>query len=164
MKKKREREMRENEFLFYSFFDFVQYCPKTIVELWQQQDKTNLSRDGLNPAHVPCWQVNKLTLVPGCKHRIGRADIEESKSGIALNAPPPQASYPCGNFSDTSSRKQRLNSRKGTQIKRAARNTDCLIEEPNKTVTKSVSFSIQKWVSANHPCQRLGTHTTFAAV
>ena len=34
---------------------------------------------------------------------IGRADIEESKSDVAMNAwPPPQASYPCGNFSDTS--------------------------------------------------------------
>jgi len=69
---------------------------------YQQEGKTNLSRDGLNPAHVPCWQVNKLTLAPGCERRIGRADIEESKSGIAVNAPPPQASYPCGNFSDTS--------------------------------------------------------------
>ena len=37
---------------------------------------------------------------------IGRADIEESKSDVAMNAwPPPQASYPCGNFSDTSSLK-----------------------------------------------------------
>jgi len=52
--------------------------------------------------------VNKLTLVLRCGHRIGRADIEESKSGIALNAPPPQASYPCGNFSDTSSRKKKV--------------------------------------------------------
>jgi len=50
--------------------------------------------------------VNKLTLAPGCERRIGRADIEESKSGIALNAPPPQASYPCENLSDTSSRKK----------------------------------------------------------
>ena len=33
---------------------------------------------------------------------IGRADIEESKSNVALNAWLPQASYPCGNFSDTS--------------------------------------------------------------
>ncbi|XP_068213358.1 uncharacterized protein [Palaemon carinicauda] len=33
---------------------------------------------------------------------IGRADIEGSKSDIAMNAWPPQASYPCGNFSDTS--------------------------------------------------------------
>ena len=32
---------------------------------------------------------------------IGRADIEESKSDVAMNAWPPQASYPCGNFSDT---------------------------------------------------------------
>ena len=33
---------------------------------------------------------------------IGRADIEGSKSDVAMNAWPPQASYPCGNFSDTS--------------------------------------------------------------
>jgi hypothetical protein len=36
---------------------------------------------------------------------IGRADIEGSKSDVAMNAWPPQASYPCGNFSDTSYRK-----------------------------------------------------------
>jgi hypothetical protein len=33
---------------------------------------------------------------------IGRADIEGSKSYVAMNAWQPQASYPCGNFSDTS--------------------------------------------------------------
>ena len=33
---------------------------------------------------------------------IGRADIEESKNNVALNARLPQASYPYGNFSDTS--------------------------------------------------------------
>ena len=38
---------------------------------------------------------------------IGRADIEESKSDVAMDAWPPQASYPCGNFSDTSSFKLR---------------------------------------------------------
>ena len=36
---------------------------------------------------------------------IGRADIEESKSNVAMIAWLPQASYPCGNFSDTSSLK-----------------------------------------------------------
>ena len=36
---------------------------------------------------------------------IGRADIEGSKSNVAMNAWLPQASYPCGNFSDTSSLK-----------------------------------------------------------
>ncbi len=36
---------------------------------------------------------------------IGRADIEESKSNVAMYAWLPQASYPCGNFSDTSSLK-----------------------------------------------------------
>jgi hypothetical protein len=35
---------------------------------------------------------------------IGRADIEGSKSNVAMNAWLPQASYPCGNFSGTSSR------------------------------------------------------------
>jgi hypothetical protein len=38
---------------------------------------------------------------------IGRADIEGSKSNVAMNAWLPQASYPCGNFSDTSSCKFR---------------------------------------------------------
>src|SRR2546423_13826187 len=36
---------------------------------------------------------------------IGRADIEGSKSNVAMNAWLPQASYPCGNFSDSSSLK-----------------------------------------------------------
>ncbi len=36
---------------------------------------------------------------------IGRADIEGSKSDVAMNAWPPQASYPCGNFSVTSCKK-----------------------------------------------------------
>ncbi|CAN7092866.1 unnamed protein product [Brassica rapa subsp. narinosa] len=38
---------------------------------------------------------------------IGRADIEGSKSNVAMNAWLPQASYPCVNFSDTSSFKFR---------------------------------------------------------
>jgi len=38
---------------------------------------------------------------------IGRADIEGSKSNVAMYAWLPQASYPCGNFSDTSSFKFR---------------------------------------------------------
>jgi hypothetical protein len=33
---------------------------------------------------------------------IGRAEIEASKSDVAMNVWPTQASYPCGNFSDTS--------------------------------------------------------------
>ncbi|PIC13182.1 hypothetical protein B9Z55_027843 [Caenorhabditis nigoni] len=37
---------------------------------------------------------------------IGRADIEGSKSNVAMDAWLPQASYPCGNFSDTSYLKQ----------------------------------------------------------
>ncbi|GKD06462.1 hypothetical protein Tco_1181436 [Tanacetum coccineum] len=38
---------------------------------------------------------------------IGRADIEGSKSNVAMNVWLPQANYPCGNFSDTSSFKFR---------------------------------------------------------
>ena len=49
-----------------------------------------------NPAFGPC-----------CEAVIGRADIEGSKSNVAMNAWLPQASYPCGNFSDTSSFKSR---------------------------------------------------------
>ena len=43
---------------------------------------------------------------------IGRADIEESKSNVAMNAWLPQASYPCGNFSDTS--RLKLSASKGS--------------------------------------------------
>jgi hypothetical protein len=49
--------------------------------------------------------MNNPTLGPYCEAMIGRADIEESKSNVAMNAWLPQASYPCGNFSDTSSLK-----------------------------------------------------------
>ena len=51
--------------------------------------------------------MNNLTVCPGCEAGIGRADIEESKSNVAMNAWLPQASYPCGNFSGTSSLKFR---------------------------------------------------------
>ena len=37
-----------------------------------------------------------------CLTMIQRANIEGSKSNVAVNAWLPQASYPCGNFSDTS--------------------------------------------------------------
>ncbi|CAL8988986.1 unnamed protein product [Prunus brigantina] len=40
---------------------------------------------------------------------IGRADIEGSKSNVAMNAWLPQAAYPRGNFFDTSSFKFRRN-------------------------------------------------------
>ena len=62
-----------------------------------------MSYDGLNPVHVPYWRVNNPTLWDFCVSMIGRADIEGSKSNVAMNAWLPQASYPCGNFSDTSS-------------------------------------------------------------
>src|SRR5260370_8069277 len=47
--------------------------------------------------------VNHPTLTEFCFGMIGRADIEGSKSNVAMNAWLPQASYPCGNFSGTSS-------------------------------------------------------------
>ena len=46
--------------------------------------------------------MNNPTLGEFCFAMIGRADIEESKSNVAMNAWLPQASYPYGNFSDTS--------------------------------------------------------------
>ncbi|KAJ3668685.1 hypothetical protein LUZ60_017871 [Juncus effusus] len=62
---------------------------------------------GTGAAHVPYWWVNNPTLGEFCFTMIGRADIEGSKSNVAMNAWLPQASYPCGNFSDTSSFKLR---------------------------------------------------------
>jgi len=47
--------------------------------------------------------VNNHTLYAFCNVRIGRADIEGSKSSVDMNSWRPQASYPCGNFSGTSS-------------------------------------------------------------
>lgn len=51
--------------------------------------------------------MNNPTLGEFCFTMIGRADIEGSKSNVAMNAWLPQASYPCGNFSDTSNFKFR---------------------------------------------------------
>uniref|UniRef100_A0A0D2ZZH6 Uncharacterized protein n=1 Tax=Brassica oleracea var. oleracea TaxID=109376 RepID=A0A0D2ZZH6_BRAOL len=48
--------------------------------------KTNLSHDGLNPAHVPYWWVNNPTLGEFCFTMIRRADIEGSKRNVAMNA------------------------------------------------------------------------------
>jgi len=45
--------------------------------------------------------VNNHTFFQFCLKWIGRADIEGSKSNVAVIAWLPQASYPCGNFSDT---------------------------------------------------------------
>ncbi|KAL4554445.1 hypothetical protein LXL04_039469 [Taraxacum kok-saghyz] len=46
-------------------------------------------------SHVPYWWVNNPTLGEFCFTMIGRADIEGSKSNVAMNAWLPQASYPC---------------------------------------------------------------------
>ena len=52
-----------------------------------------------------CRRLNNPTLWDFCVWMIGRADIEGSKSNVAMNAWLPQACYPCGNFSDTSARR-----------------------------------------------------------
>ena len=49
---------------------------------------------GLNLAHVPYWRVNNPILWDFCVSMIGRADIEGSKSNVAMNVWLPQASYP----------------------------------------------------------------------
>ena len=56
--------------------------------------------------------MNNPTLGVFCYAMIGRADIEGSKSNVAMDAWLPQASYPCGNFSDTSY--QKLSGLKGS--------------------------------------------------
>ena len=74
----------------------------TIATTSHQSRKTNLSHGGLNPAHLPCWRANNPRLGGCCFAMIGRADTEGSKSDVAMNAWLPQASYPCGNFFETS--------------------------------------------------------------
>ncbi|XP_015932114.1 uncharacterized protein LOC107458419 [Arachis duranensis] len=56
---------------------------------------------------IVIW-VNNPTLGEFCFTMIGRANIEGYKSNVAINAWLLQASYPCGNFSDTSSFTVRL--------------------------------------------------------
>ena len=56
--------------------------------------------------------MNNPNLCAFCDTSIGRADIEGSKSNVAMNAWLPQASYPCGNFSDTS--RLKLSASKGS--------------------------------------------------
>ena len=46
--------------------------------------------------------MNNPTLDADCNITLERADIEESNGVVAKIARTPQASYPCGNFSDTS--------------------------------------------------------------
>jgi len=69
---------------------------------FRKKDKTNLSHDGLNPAHVRFWMMNNHTFSVFCGRTLSRADIEGSKCNVALGAWLQQASYPCGNFSVTS--------------------------------------------------------------
>uniref|UniRef100_A0A915CE44 Senescence-associated protein n=1 Tax=Parascaris univalens TaxID=6257 RepID=A0A915CE44_PARUN len=73
----------------------------TIATTSHSRVKLHVSRRS-KPAHVPYWWVNNPTLGEFCFAMIGRADIEGSKSNVAMDAWLPQASYPCGNFSDTS--------------------------------------------------------------
>jgi len=49
--------------------------------------------------------MNNLMLTKFCFSMIGKADIKESKSNITVNTWLSQASYPCSNFSGTSSLK-----------------------------------------------------------
>ena len=62
----------------------------------------------VNPAHVPYWRVNNPTLSEFCFRMIGRADIEGSKSNVAMNAWLPQASYPCGTVAPSTVKIERL--------------------------------------------------------
>jgi len=79
---------------------------------------------------------------------IGRADIEESKSNVAMNAWLPQASYPCGNFSDTSSLKF-----KRTKGSRGHAFTVCIHTENQNFVPHEISVLIE--LTLGHLCYRL---------
>ncbi|WZY93819.1 hypothetical protein YC2023_066148 [Brassica napus] len=53
-----------------------------------------MCHDGLNPAHVPYWWVNNPTLGEFCFTMIRKADIERSKSNVAMNAWLPHSKAP----------------------------------------------------------------------
>ncbi|KAL8122723.1 hypothetical protein AgCh_010920 [Apium graveolens] len=61
----------------------------------------------LRQGHVPLGAKAPIAGRQTSSEHMRRADIEGSKSNVAMNAWLPQASYPCGNFSDTSSFKFR---------------------------------------------------------
>ncbi|KAI8559543.1 hypothetical protein RHMOL_Rhmol04G0182300 [Rhododendron molle] len=63
---------------------------------------------------------------------IGRADIEGSKSNVAMNAWLPQASYPCGNFFDTSSFKFR------SRIPLVRTSSELTVRRPGKAPRRAV--------------------------
>uniref|UniRef100_A0A8C5LPK1 Uncharacterized protein n=1 Tax=Leptobrachium leishanense TaxID=445787 RepID=A0A8C5LPK1_9ANUR len=81
-----------------------------------------------------------------CFTMIGRADIEGSKSDVAMNAWPPQASYPCGNFSDTSCLKPKKS--EGSHSDHRQERGQCLyifklpglFKENRKVTARSVTF------------------------
>ncbi|XP_044257732.1 uncharacterized protein LOC123006891 [Tribolium madens] len=73
----------------------------------EDEDLERIEELARKPSKLMGWRVNNPTLGEFCFAMIGRADIEGSKSNVAMNAWLPQASYPCGNFSDTSSFKLR---------------------------------------------------------
>ncbi|PHT26119.1 Regulator of rDNA transcription protein 15 [Capsicum baccatum] len=83
-----------------------------IVSPWHRGTMAPWRRGAMAPWHQGTkapWRhgtkapwVNNPTLGEFCFTMIGSADIEGSKSNVAMNAWLPQASYPYGNFSDTS--------------------------------------------------------------
>ena len=75
--------------------------------MWRLHTHTHVTAPHTHRTHTKntcgSWElVNNPTLLDFCVSMIGRAGIEGSKSNVAMNAWLPQASYPCGNFSDTS--------------------------------------------------------------
>ena len=68
-----------------------------------QQVEYHLSRDGVNPTHVPHYRAYSPALGGLCTTRMGRVDIEEASRGVDVDSCPRQLCYPWGNFSDTSS-------------------------------------------------------------
>ncbi|CAA2953827.1 Hypothetical predicted protein [Olea europaea subsp. europaea] len=84
-------------------FVLLAFQPSAMTNLrhCHQSGETNMSHDGLNPAHIRHWWVNNPTLGEFYFTMIGRVNIEGLKSNVAMNAWLPQANYPYGNFSGT---------------------------------------------------------------
>ncbi|CAA2965982.1 Hypothetical predicted protein [Olea europaea subsp. europaea] len=79
----------------HEFFDLCTGCCNSRSCILQLKNFSTTKHEAISPAHVPYWWVNNPTLGEFYFTMIGRADIEGLKNNVAMNAWPPQASYPC---------------------------------------------------------------------
>ena len=74
---------------------FITLIKAIAITASHQYVKTIVSHDCVNQDHVSCQWVNNTALGDLCDTMMGRSDMEEIKSNVAMNAWLPQARYSC---------------------------------------------------------------------